>query len=68
METVGLASEGAHLIESGLSTEVVETILHSRAPSTRKFNALKLKVLTSYCSDCQLDPVNLEEVPAKILP
>ncbi len=33
VETVGLASEGAQLIDSGLSTEVVETILHSRAPS-----------------------------------
>ncbi len=36
VETVGLASEGAELIDSGLSTEVVETILHFRAPSTRK--------------------------------
>ncbi len=41
VETVGLASEGAQLIDSGLSTEVVETILHSRAPSTRKLYALK---------------------------
>ncbi len=41
VETVGLASEGAQLINSGLSTEVVETILHSRAPSTRKLYALK---------------------------
>lgn len=30
---VGLASEGAQILESGLSTEVVETIIHSRAPS-----------------------------------
>ncbi len=58
METVGLASEGAQLIDSGLSTEVVETILHSRAPSTRKLYALKWKVFTSWCSDHQLDPVN----------
>ncbi len=36
MEAVGVASEGAQLIASGLSTEVVETILQSRAPSTRK--------------------------------
>ncbi len=54
METVGLA----HLIDSGLSTEVVETILHSRAPSMRKLYALKWKVFTSWCSDHQLDPVN----------
>ncbi len=57
-ETVGLASEGSQLIDSGLSTEVVETILHSRAPSTRKLYALKWKVFTSCCSDRQLDPVN----------
>ncbi len=58
MEIVGLASEGAQLINSGLSTEVVETILHSRAPSTRKLYALEWKVFASWCSDHQLDPVN----------
>ncbi len=58
VETVGLASEGAQLIDSSLSTEVVETILHSRAPSTRKLYALKWKCFTSWCSDRQLDPVN----------
>ncbi len=58
METVGLASEGAQLINSGLSTEVVETILRSRAPSTRKLRALKWKVFASWCSDHQLNPVN----------
>ncbi len=58
VETVGLASEGAQLIDSGLSTEVVETILHSRAPSMRKLYALKWNVFTSWCSDHQLDPVN----------
>ncbi len=57
-ETVGLASEEAQLIDSGLSTEVVETIFHSRAPFTRKRYALKWKVFTSWCSDRQLDPVN----------
>ncbi|KAI2665262.1 ORF V: Enzymatic polyprotein [Labeo rohita] len=41
VETLGVASEGAHLLASGLSTEVVETILQSRAPSTRKLYALK---------------------------
>ncbi len=50
VETVGLASEGAQLIDSGLSTEVVETILNLRA--------LKWRVFTSLCSDHQLDPVN----------
>ncbi len=33
VEAVGVAPEGAQLIASGLSTEVVETILQSRAPS-----------------------------------
>ncbi len=41
VEVVGVAPEGAQLIASGLSTEVVETILQSRAPSTRKLYALK---------------------------
>ncbi len=58
VETVGLASEGAQFIDSGLSTEVAETILHSRAPSTRKLYALKWRVFTSWCSDHQLDPVD----------
>ncbi len=58
METVCLASEVAKLIDSSLSTKVVETILHSRAPSTRKLYALKWKVFASWCSDHQLDPVN----------
>ncbi len=58
VETVGLASEGAQLIDSGLSTKFVEAILHSRAPSTRKLYALKWKVFTSRCSYRQLDPVN----------
>ncbi len=58
VETVGLASEGAQLIDSGLSTEVVETILHSRAPSTRKLYALKWRIFTSWCSDHQVDTVN----------
>ena len=40
LDPVGLASEGAQLIDFGLSTEVVETILHSRAPSTRKLYVL----------------------------
>ncbi len=58
VETVDLTSEGAQLIDSGLSTEVVETILHSKAPSTRKLYALKWIVFTSWCSVHQLVPVN----------
>ncbi|KAI2642466.1 Catalase-peroxidase [Labeo rohita] len=58
VEAVGVASEGAQLIASGLSTEVVETILQSRAPSTRKLYALKWKLFTSWCGEHQQDPVN----------
>ncbi len=58
VEAVCVAPEGAQLIASGLSTEVVETILQSRAPSTRKLYALKWRLFTSWCGDRQLDPVN----------
>ncbi|KAI2647902.1 Transposon Ty3-G Gag-Pol polyprotein [Labeo rohita] len=37
---------------------VVETILQSRAPSTRKLYALKWKLFTSWCGRHQQDPVN----------
>ncbi len=47
VEAVGVAPEGAQLVVSGLSTEVVETILQSRAPSTRKLYALKWRLFTS---------------------
>ncbi len=58
VEVVGVAPEGAQLIASGLSTEVVETILQSRAPSTRKTVRLEVETFTSWCGDRQLDPVN----------
>ncbi len=58
MEAVGVAPEGSQLIASGLSTEVVETILQSRAPSTRKLYGLKWRLFTSWYGDHQLDPVN----------
>ncbi|KAL0175450.1 hypothetical protein M9458_027780, partial [Cirrhinus mrigala] len=51
VEAVGVAQ----LIAFGLSTEVVETIFQSRAPSTKK---LKWRLFTSWCRDCQLEPVN----------
>ncbi len=53
-----MAPAGAQLIAFGLSTEVTETILQSRAPSRRKLYALRLRLFTSWCGDCQLDPVN----------
>ncbi len=56
VEAVGVASEGAQLVASSLSTEVVETILQSRAPSTRQLYALKWKLFTSWFEDHQLDP------------
>ncbi|KAL0160059.1 hypothetical protein M9458_043784, partial [Cirrhinus mrigala] len=51
VEVVGVASEGAQLIASGLSTEVVETIL-------QKLYALKWKLFTSWCGERRQDPVN----------
>ncbi|KAI2646149.1 hypothetical protein H4Q32_030848 [Labeo rohita] len=54
VEAVGVAQ----LVASGLSTEVVETILQSRAPSTRKLYALKWKLFTSWCGERQQDPAN----------
>ncbi|KAI2666989.1 hypothetical protein H4Q32_029326 [Labeo rohita] len=48
VEVMGVAPEGAHLVASGLSTEVVETILQSRAPSTRKLYTLKWTLFTSW--------------------
>ncbi|KAL0162259.1 hypothetical protein M9458_041655, partial [Cirrhinus mrigala] len=58
VEAVGVAPEGAHLIASGLSTKVVETILQSRAPSTRKLYAWKWRLYTSWCGVRRLDPVH----------
>ncbi|KAI2644756.1 Gag-Pol polyprotein [Labeo rohita] len=58
VEAVGVAPEGAHLIASGISAEVVETILQSRAPSTRKLYALKWRLFTLWCGHRLQDPVN----------
>ncbi len=57
VEAMGVAPEGAQLIASGLSTEVVETILQSRAPSMRKSYTAKWHLFTSWCHSHQLDPV-----------
>ncbi|KAL0151990.1 hypothetical protein M9458_052708, partial [Cirrhinus mrigala] len=56
--SVCLSPDGAHLIAPGLSTKVVETILQSRAPSTRTLYALKWRLFTSWCRHRQQDPVN----------
>ncbi|KAI2667921.1 hypothetical protein H4Q32_004531 [Labeo rohita] len=58
VEALGVASEGAHLLASSFSTEVGETILQSRAPSTRKLYALKWRLFTSWCGHRLQDPVN----------
>lgn len=58
VEAVGLASEGVQYLNAGLSAEVVETILSSRAPSTRRLYGLKWKVFHTWCGERRLDPVN----------
>lgn len=55
---MGLASEGVQFIDSGFSTEVVDTMLHSRAPSTRRRYALKLRVFVAWCTGHSVNPVN----------
>ncbi|MGL5643882.1 MAG: hypothetical protein ACRCW3_03885, partial [Metamycoplasmataceae bacterium] len=60
---MGLASEGARYIEEGLSAGVVETILSSRAPSTRNLYSLKWRLFSEWCTARQLNPVNCP-VPA----
>ncbi len=58
METVGLASVGAQPIDS---TEVVETILHSRAPFMRKPYTLKWNIFTSWCSVCSISGIESDK-------
>ncbi len=58
VETVGLAPEGARYLEAGLSAGVIETILSSRAPSTRRLYGLKWNVFSTWCRERGLDPVN----------
>ncbi len=49
VETVGLAPEGVRYLEAGLSAGVIETILSSRAPSTRRLYGLKWNVFSTWC-------------------
>lgn len=55
METVGLAPEGDQLLDAGLSTEVIETILNAKASSTRRLYTLKFRLLAAWYD---LDPVH----------
>ncbi|KAK9957703.1 hypothetical protein ABG768_011926 [Culter alburnus] len=58
METMGLASEGARFVDAGLPTEVVETILNSRAPATRKLYSYKWNLFSAWCRRINVDPVH----------
>ncbi|XP_053539791.1 uncharacterized protein LOC128634035, partial [Ictalurus punctatus] len=44
--------------DDDLITEVVETMLNARAPSTRKLYTLKWWLFVLWCEERQLDPVN----------
>lgn len=46
------------LIDYGLLAEVTETILNSRAPSTRKLYALKWQLFVTFCEQHEVNPVN----------
>jgi hypothetical protein len=58
VEPLGLAPEGARYLEAGLSAGVVETLLSSRAPSTRRLYSLKWNVFSTWCREREVDPVN----------
>ncbi|KAI2664153.1 hypothetical protein H4Q32_002288 [Labeo rohita] len=55
VEVVGVAPEGAHLIAFSLSTEVVVTILQSRAPSRRKLYARRWRLFSRTQLTAQLE-------------
>lgn len=55
---MGLAPEGYQLIDSDLSTEVIDAILNARAPSTRKLYALKWCLFALWCEQHHLNPVD----------
>lgn len=57
MATVGLAPEGAQYLEAGLTAGAVETLLSSRAPSTRRMYGLKWSVFSTWCRERSVDPV-----------
>ncbi|GAA6098879.1 uncharacterized protein LOC113071237, partial [Tachysurus ichikawai] len=58
VEAVAVAPEGTQFIAAGLSTEVVETLLHSRASSTRRSYTARWRLFTSWCEHRGLEPVN----------
>ncbi len=54
---VGLAPEGAQYLDAGLTAGTVETLLSSRAPSTRRMYGIKWKVFATWCRTRMVDPV-----------
>ncbi|XP_042583419.1 uncharacterized protein LOC109076134 [Cyprinus carpio] len=56
MEVMGVAPEQSTLMCSGLSAEITNTIINSRAPSTRCLYAFKWKLFASWCRQRSLDP------------
>ncbi|KAK3573440.1 hypothetical protein QTP86_024649 [Hemibagrus guttatus] len=58
VEALGLAPEGDQFLEAGLSSEVVETLLNARAPSTRKLYALKWRLFSLWCAQHEQDPAH----------
>ncbi|KAK3542013.1 hypothetical protein QTP86_010323, partial [Hemibagrus guttatus] len=57
VEALGLAPEGDQFLEAGLSSEVVETLLNAKAPTTRKLYALKWRLFSLWCAQHEQDPV-----------
>ncbi len=64
LETGGLAPEGDPLLDSGLLTEVLETILNARAPFTRKLYTLKWHLFASWCEQSRFESVHCLVGPA----
>ncbi|XP_034750411.1 uncharacterized protein LOC117958235 [Etheostoma cragini] len=54
---VGLALEGAQYLEAGLTAGAVDTLLSSRALSTRRMYGLKWDVFSAWCRGRMLDLV-----------
>ncbi len=62
LEPSCLAPEGEQLRDAGFPAEVVQTILSARAPSTRKWYALRWRVFKSWCMTHHADEVHCQVV------
>jgi hypothetical protein len=60
VEPACLAPDGHQLRDTGLSPDVIETILNARASSTRKSYANKWGVFERWCTAHNADPVNCQ--------